>query len=65
MNNDQNILNAIKKYVDRYPQPNLESEAAQQILAGIISDEITNEQEGTYNRDQLNFFTDFDGEEHK
>ena len=65
MNNDQNILNANKKYVERYPQPNLESEAAQQILADIISNEITNEQEGTYNRDQLNFFTDFDGGEHK
>jgi hypothetical protein len=48
-----------------FPQPNLESEAAQQMLTDIISSEITNEQEGTYNRDQLNFFTDFDGEEHK
>lgn len=65
MNTKERILQAIKQFVTNVPQPNLESESAQQMLCDTICDGILNEQSGTYNEDQLNFFTDFDGDTHK
>ena len=65
MNTKQRIQDAIKRFVDTVPQPNLESEAAQQMLTEWICRSILEDQSGTYNRDQLNFFAEFDGEEHK
>lgn len=65
MNTRERILNAIKTFVEAVPQPNLESEAAQQVLTEHICESILNDQPGTYNHNQLNFFTDFDGNEHK
>jgi hypothetical protein len=65
MNTKERILQAIKQFVGDVPQPNLESEAAQQMLCDAICDSILNESPGTYNDNQLNFFTDFDGATHK
>lgn len=65
MNTKQRIQDAIKRFVESVPQPNLESEAAQQMLTDQICQSILDDQPGTYNRDQLNFFAEFDGEEHK
>lgn len=65
MNTKERIQDAIKRFVESVPQPNLESDAAQQMLTEWICKSILDEQPGTYNRDQLNFFTEFDGEEHK
>lgn len=65
MNTKEHIQDAIKRFVESVPQPNLESDAAQQMLTEWICKSILDEQPGTYNRDQLNFFTEFDGEEHK
>lgn len=65
MNTKERIQDAIKHFVESVPQPNLESESAQQMLTEWICKSILDEQPGTYNKDQLNFFTEFDGEEHK
>lgn len=65
MNTKERIQHAIKQFVERVPQPNLESESAQQMLTDWICRSILEEQSGTYNKDQLNFFTEFDGGEHK
>ena len=65
MNTKERIQDAIKHFVESVPQPNLESESAQQMLTEWICKFILDEQPGTYNKDQLNFITEFDGEEHK
>lgn len=65
MNTKERIQDAIKRFVGSVPQPNLESESAQQMLTDWICQSILDEPPGTYNKDQLNFFTKFDGEEHK
>jgi hypothetical protein len=65
MNTKESIQDAIKRFVESVPQPNLESESAQQMLTEWICNSILDDRSGTYNRDQLNFFTEFDGEEHK
>jgi len=65
MNTKERIQQAIKRFIEAMPQPNLESEATQQMLTECICDSILENTTGTYNKDQLNFFTDFDGEEHK
>lgn len=65
MNTKESIINAIKHFVNTMPQPNLESEAAQQMLSEHILCALEEQTPGTYNRDQLNFFTVFEGEEHK
>lgn len=65
MNTRERIQDAIKRFVETVPQPNLESDAAQQMLTECICRSILDDQPGTYNKDQLNFFTEFDGGEHK
>jgi hypothetical protein len=65
MNTRERIQHAIKRFIERVPQPNLESEAAQLMLTQCICESILQESTGTYNKDQLNFFTEFDGGEHK
>ena len=65
MKTRERIQYVIKRFVEAVPQPNLESEAAQQMLTDRICQSILEDQSGTYNGDQLNFFTEFDGEEHK
>lgn len=65
MNTRERIQHAIKRFIETVPQPNLESEAAQLMLTQCICDSILEENTGTYNEDQLNFFTEFDGGEHK
>ena len=65
MNIKQQLLEAIKRFVDHMPQPNMESDAAQQMLVESIYQSIFSQTEGTYNHNQLNFFTEFDGQEHK
>jgi hypothetical protein len=65
MNTEQQIKNAIEEFVKHCPQPNLEAESAQVALTHYIYKSLEGVTVGTYNRDQLNFFTAFDGEEHK
>lgn len=65
MNTRERIQQAIKCFIEAVPQPNLESEAAQQMLTQRICESILEETTGTHNEDQLNFFTEFDGGEHK
>ena len=65
MNVEQQIKQAIEQFVDRCPQPNLEAESAQVALTHCIYKALEGVSVGTYNKDQLNFFTVFDGEKHK
>ena len=65
MNTKERIQHAIKYFIESVPQPNLESEAAQQMLTECICRHILEDNTSTYNEDQLNFFTEFDGDEHK
>lgn len=65
MNTKERIQHAIKQFIEKVPQPNLESEAAQLMLTECICESILESTPGTYNHDQLNFFTVFEGEEHK
>lgn len=66
MNNTRpNIELAISAFLKDYPQPNLESEACQEMLTEYIYRQITDTCTGTFNNDQLNFFTEFDGGGHK
>lgn len=65
MNVEQQIKQAIEQFVKHVPQPNLEADSAQVALTHYIYRALEGVSVGTYNRDQLNFFTVFDGEEHK
>lgn len=65
MNVEQQIKKAIEQYVERYPQPNLAADAAQVVLTRYIHKALEDLPAGTYNQDQLNFFSVFDGGEHK
>lgn len=65
MSTKERIQQAIKRFIEAMPQPNLESEATQHMLTECICESILENTTGTYNKDQLNFFTDFDGKEHK
>lgn len=65
MNVEQQIKHAIEKFVKDCPQPNLEADSAQVALTHYIYKSLEGISIGTYNRDQLNFFTVFDEGEHK
>lgn len=62
------ILAIIKQFNENYnDQVNLSSESAQQDLAEMITSEIQNDTNvlETYNKDQLEFFTNLEQDLHK
>lgn len=65
MNTQSEIRSAIKAFLERWPQPNLHSEACQEMLVDTIYTRLSNDSPGTYNQDQLNFFTEFNDNTHK
>jgi hypothetical protein len=62
MNTQQRITQAIINFVDRYPQPNLESQAAQDTLSQMVYQAVMKQSDwcGTYNDQQMELFSNND-----
>ncbi len=61
------IIKSLEQVTRNRPQLNLDSDAAKQMVANAIWDDVFDSVVTitTHNEDQLNFFTEFDGNEHK